>query len=72
MTKQEIMDLMAYLSLISASKMGKSAIRLMNENQVDKIMKQAVDLCNNDSNKAEAFIVGRTNKLLRKLSKNMK
>ncbi|EJW16765.1 hypothetical protein M5X00_17950 [Paenibacillus alvei] len=72
MTKQEIMDLMAYLSLISASKMGKSAIRLMNENQVDKIMKQAVDLFNNDSNKAEAFIVGRTNKLLRKLSKNMK
>lgn len=72
MTKREVMDLMAYLSLISASKMGKSAIHLVNENQVDKIIKKAVDLFDNDSNKVEAFIEEKTKKLIHKLNKHIK
>lgn len=67
MTKREVMDLLAYLSLISASKMGKSAIHLVNETQVDKIIKKAVELFDNDSNKAEAFIEEKTKKLIQKL-----
>lgn len=68
MTKKESIDLMAYFTLISVSKQGENLVgKLMTREQIDKMMQVAVILFDNNSKKAENFIINNLNRLLKKL-----
>lgn len=68
MTKREAVDMMAYFSLISISKMGNELIeKLMTPDMIDKMMRVNVALFDNDDKKCERFIVNQMQKFIVKL-----
>jgi hypothetical protein len=69
LTKKDAVDLMAYFTMISVSKMGNQTLeKHITAEQTDKMMRVVVHMFKQDEKKAEEFIVDRLKTLITKLN----